>query len=184
MLVLINTTEATSLLQNFDWHTPSWDLFILLFWGVGALLYAFSAGRGRILSLLMSLYIAKLLVLEAPWIIDQVNQNLTGTLVGLQQLVSFLLVFVILFLLLSRFAFHTSADARKLSSIPFAVVFAFLQIGLLIQTVLTYLQNIGKEFSPLVSWIFLSSASAFFWLVAPLIFLIILGNFISSSNEN
>ena len=181
--MIINTTDATSIVQGFNWHTPSWDLFIILFWGVGSLLYAFSAGRGRILSLLMSLYIAKLLVLEAPWITQAVNKNLTGSFVGLQQLVTFLLIFIVLFLLLSRFAFHTSADSRKLSSIPFALIFAVLQIGLLIQTILAYLQNTGKTFSPLITTVFLSNGSAFAWLLAPLVFLIVLGNFISSSSE-
>lgn len=181
--MLIDTTQATQLVQNFNWHTPSWDLFILLIWGVGALLYAFSAGRGRIVSLLMSLYIAKLLVIEAPWITQAVNQKLTGGLVGLQQMVSFVLLFVVLFILLSRFAFHTSADRKHLGSIPFALVFAVLQIGLLIQTILSYLAATGKEFSPLVTTIFLSNGAGFAWLLAPLLFLIALGNFISSRND-
>jgi hypothetical protein len=183
MFALITTTEATGLVQAFNWHTPSWDLFIILIWGIGAVLYAFSAGRGRIVSMLMSLYIAKLLVGQAPWITQVVNQKLTGSLVGLQQMVSFLLLFIILFILLSRFAFHTSADRRSLSSVPFALIFAVLQIGLLIQTILGYLAATGKEFSPLVSTVFLSNGSAFAWLLAPLVFLIGLGNFISSRNE-
>lgn len=184
MLGLITTQEATTLIQNFNWQTPSWDLFIILAWGLAAVLYAFSAGRGRILSLLMSLYIAKLLVAEAPWITQAVNEKLTGSLVGLQQMVSFLLIFVILFILLSRFAFKTSADGRHLASLPFALVFAILQVGLLIQTILSYLAQTGKEFSQLISAIFLSNGAAFAWLLAPLVFLIFLGHFISNRSEN
>ena len=183
MLALITTSEASQLVQNFTWHTPSWDLFIILFWGLSAVLYAFAAGRGRILSLLMSLYIAKLLVLEAPWITQKVNEQLSGTLIGLQQMVSFLLIFITLFMLLSRFAFKTSADGRHLASVPFALVFAVLQIGLLIQTILSYLAQSGKEFSNLVSTIFLSNGAAFAWLLAPLLFLIFLGHFISDRSE-
>ena len=72
-------------MQNFNWHTPSWDLFIILAWGVASVFYAFAAGRGRIISLLMSLYIAKLLVYEAPWLRNAINSKLTGSLVGLQR---------------------------------------------------------------------------------------------------
>jgi cation transport ATPase len=183
MLGIITTQEATTLVQTFNWHTPSWDLFILLIWGVGSILYAFSAGRGRIISMLMSLYISKLLVSEAPWITQAVNEKLTGSLIGLQQLVSFLLIFLVLFIFLSRFAFKTSADGRHLASIPFAIVFSILQIGLLIQNILAYLSATGKEFSALVTAIFLVPGASFFWLLAPLVFLILLGHFISDRSE-
>lgn len=180
---MLSTNEANQLIQNFNWHTPSWDLFIILFWGVAAVFYAFAAGRGRIISLLMSLYISKLLVLQAPWLASAINQKLPSSFASLQQLVSFLIIFILLFILLSRYAFRTSADGRHFASLPFALVFAILQIGLLINTVLGYLSVSGKSFSPLVSLIFLSSSSAFIWLALPLAFLIILGRLVSDRNE-
>jgi hypothetical protein len=101
----------------------------------------------------------------------------------LQELISFLLIFGLLFVLLSRYAFRTSADGRHFGSIPFTLVFAVLQIGLLINTILGYLSVAGSSFSPLVSLIFLSNSSAFIWLVAPLIFLIILGRSVADPTE-
>lgn len=183
MLALITTTEATSLIQTFNWHTPSWDLFIILFWAVASIFYAFSSGRGRVISMLMSLYVAKLIVSEAPWITQAVNQKLTGNLVGLQQLVSFVLIFIVLFIFLARFAFKTSVDGKSFISIPFVFVFAVLQVGLLINTILTYLSQAGNEFSPLVTTLFLANGASFIWLVLPLAFLIVLGNFISDRGE-
>lgn len=183
MLNIISVSDANNLVHSFNWHTPSWDLFIILFWGVASVFYAFAAGRGRIISLLMSLYIAKLMVLSAPWLTNAINQKLPSNLASLQQLISFLLIFIILFVLLSRYAFRTSADGRHFGSIPFTLVFAVLQIGLLINTILGYLAVSGQTFSPLISFIFLSSGSAFIWLIAPLIFLIALGRSIADPTE-
>ena len=172
---MVSMADASQILHNFNWYTPSWDLFILLFWVVASIMYAFAAGRGRIISLLMSLYISRLFVLQAPWLANTVNQALPSTLASMQQLVSFLIIFIVLFVLLSRYAFRTSADGRHFSAIPFAIVFAFLQVGLLINTVLGYLVVSGKTFSDLVTLIFVSGYASFVWLIAPLLFLIVLG---------
>ena len=183
MLALTITNDITQQIQMFNWHQPSWDLFILLFWAGASLLYAFSAGRGRIISLLMSLYIAKLLVLQAPWMANAINQKLPSSLGGLQQLVSFLIVFAVLFVFLGRYAFRTSADGRHFGSIAFSLVFAILQIGLLINIILTYLAEVGREFSPLVRFVFVGTTENFLWLVLPLIYLIILGRAVADPTE-
>jgi hypothetical protein len=183
MLAVISVSDANSLVQNFNWHTPSWDLFIILVWGVASVFYAFAAGRGRIISLLMSLYIAKLLVYEAPWLSNAINSKLTGSLVGLQELVSFLLIFVVLFIFLGRYAFRTSADGRHFVSIAFSIVFSVLQIGLLINTILIYLSASGRTFSPLITILFLSNYSEFTWTILPLAFLIVLGRSIADPTE-
>jgi len=179
----MSVSDAHNLIGSFNWHSPSWDLFILLFWAVASIFYAFAAGRGRIIVLLFSLYIAKLLVLQAPWLANALNQKLPSSLASLQQLISFLLIFIILFILLSRYAFRTSADGRHFGSIPFTLVFAVLQIGLLLNTVLGYLAVSGKNFSPLITFLFLSGASGFIWLLLPLLYLIVLGRSIADPTE-
>lgn len=179
----MDVNSANQLVQGFSWQTPSWDLFIFLFWAVASVFYAFTAGRGRIVVLLMSLYIAKLLVLEAPWLSSALNERLPSNLASAQQLISFLVIFILLFVLLSRYAFRTSGEGRHFGSIAFGLVFAVLQIGLLLNTVLLFLANSGKTFSDLVSFIFLSPSSGFFWTVAPLLFLVFLGKFVSERTE-
>jgi hypothetical protein len=104
-------------------------------------------------------------------------------LAGAQQLVSFIIIFAALFVLLGRYAFRTSADGRHFGSIPFSVVFAFLQVGLLINIILTFLAQSGSQFSPLVQIIFLGTAAGFIWMVAPLVFLIILGRAVADPTE-
>src|SRR5581483_10164428 len=179
----MSVADANHLIQSFNWHSPSWDLFIILFWGVASVMYAFAAGRGRVISMLMSLCISKLLVLQAPWLTAAINSKLPGSLFALQQLVSFLIIFIIIFILLSRFALRTSADARHLGSVPFTLIFSFLQIGLLINTILMYLASSGKSFSPLVTLIFVSETASFVWVLLPLAFLVLLGKSVTDRHE-
>ena len=93
----MNVSETTDLVRTFNWHTPSWDLFIFLFWLVASVFYAFAAGRGRIIAMLMSLYITKLLVLQAPWLANAINQKLPSGLASMQQLISFLIILFVIF---------------------------------------------------------------------------------------
>jgi len=184
MFSIITTTDATQLVQSFNWHTPSWDLFILLAWVVASVIYSFATGRGRVLNILLSVYMAKLLVIEAPFLTSALNSKLNLSLVSLQQLAAFVAIFLALFLLLGRFVFKTSADGKHLGSIIFGLIFSFLQIGLLINIILTFLPPGTKEsFAPLIKTLFITNPASFIWLVAPIAFLVMLGKFVGDSNE-
>ncbi len=172
------------LVTTFNWHTPSWDLFILLFWIVASVLYAFGAGRGKILTILVSVYMSQLLVLKAPFLEHAINSKLNIGMASLQQLAAFVVLFLLFFIFLSRYAFKSSVDSRRVSSLGFGLIFAFLQIGLLINIVISYLpDNVKASFSPLLQFIFLHPNSGFIWLLAPVVYLILLGRFISERSE-
>ncbi len=172
------------LLHTFNWHGASWDLFILLFWLVASTMYAFAAGRGRILSVLVSIYMAKLLVIEAPFLSTEVSKHLNISLLSMQQLITFAIIFIVLFIFLARYAFKTAVDGRQLIAIPFSLAFAVLQIGLLINIVLSMLpQQVQENLSPLIQFVFIQNPASFVWLVLPVLFLIFLGKFISERHE-
>ncbi len=176
--------QISQMAHNFNWHTPSWDLFILVAWALGSVLYAFTAGRGRIINILLSIYIAKLLVSEAPFLSHAITGHLPSSMLSLQQLATFVIVFLILFMFLGRYAFRTSADGRQMGAMLFGLVFSVLQIGLLINTILTYLPVATQEtFQPLIQILFIHNPAGFIWLIAPLAFLIILGKFVADPNE-
>ncbi len=184
MVSIVAAGQISQLAQNFNWHSPSWDLFILAAWAIGSVLYAFTAGRGRIINILLSIYIAKLLVIEAPFLGQTISGHLPSSLVSLQQLATFIIVFLILFMFLGRYAFRTSADGRQLGGLLFGLVFSVLQIGLLINTVLTYLPvTVQQNFSMLIQTLFIKNPAGFVWLVAPLVFLILLGKFVADPAE-
>lgn len=172
------------LIKIFDWHTPSWSLFIMLFWAVAGVVYAFAAGRGRILTILISVYMAKLIVIEAPFLTTELSKHANIPVGSLQQLATFVILFLVLFMFLGRYAFKSSVDGRQLSSLPFGVAFGLLQVGLLINVVLSLLPaHITNSFSPLIQFIFINGQASFIWLIAPLIFLIALGKFVSERAE-
>lgn len=177
-------SKYTQLVHNFNWQTPSWDLFILLAWLVASVIYAFATGRGRVINILLSVYMAKLLVLEAPFITETINSKLNLPLASLQQLAAFVALFLVLFLFLGRFVFKTSADSRHISSILFSLVFSVLQIGLLINIILAFLPlNVQSGFSPLIQALFISDPASFVWLVVPIVYLILLGKFVGDTSE-
>ena len=184
MLSIITAEQANALVSNFNWHTPSWDLFVFLFWIVASIVYSFATGRGRVINILLSVYMAKLLVLEAPFLTTALNSRLNLSIVSLQQLAAFIVIFLALFMLLGRFVFKTSADGRHLGSMLFNLVFSFLQIGLLINIVLTFLPpSVQQSFAPLIQFLFINGAASFIWLVIPIAFLIVLGKFVGDTSE-
>lgn len=174
------------LIRTFNWHSPSWDLFILLFWLVGSVLFAFAAGRGRMLTILVSTYMAQLLVIQAPFFSKLAEDKLNiagGATMGM--LAAFVVLFLIFFIFLGRYAFKSSIDGRQIISLPFVLVFTILQVGLLVNIILNYLPDqVQNAFSPLVQFLFLHPNASFVWLLLPVIFLIIVGRFISDQFDN
>ncbi len=176
--------EFQHLIRSFNWHAPSWDLFILLFWVVASVLYAFAAGRGRLLSILVSVYMAKLLVIEAPFLKTLVNAKLNIVTVSLQHLAAFAVLFLVLFFFLSKYGFRTAAEGRNGATLVFGIPFALLQIGLLINIILGFVPaHVQQSLHPLVQFLFVQHTVSFLWLVAPIVYLIVLGKFISQRSE-
>lgn len=174
-----------ALIKNFNWHSPSWDLFILLFWGAAAVLYAMSSGRGRVLSILISIYIAKLMTLEAPFLFELAKKHLPTNMQGFEQLVVFGASFILVFLFVARYAFKTSADQRPVSGFAYVLLFSLLQVGLLINIVVSFIPlTFTNQLSELVKFLFLQPNANFIWLVLPVVFLIFLGRHVSSSSDS
>jgi hypothetical protein len=183
MLAVLSVSDASQIVHNFNWVSPSWDLFILLAWVGVSVIYMFAAGRGRIINILLSVYVAKLIVMEMPFL-SAAAKNLNLPIASLQQLAAFVIIFLVLFLFLGRFVLKTSADSRRLSSMVFGLVFAFLQIGLLINIILSYLPaGSQNSFSQLIQVLFIKQPAGFVWLIIPIAYLMLLGKFVGDTNE-
>jgi hypothetical protein len=177
------SADYGSLLHSVNFHSPSWDAFIFFFWIIVSIIYSFSAGRGRIISILVSVYMSELLVIQAPFLSTAVGSKL-GLAVYLGRLVTFLVLFGFLFLILSKFVFRTSVESRGFGSWFFSLVFAFLQVGFLISVIFTFLPpEIKDTFAPLVRFVFINNTAVFIWLILPIAFLIILGRHISDHSR-
>lgn len=176
-------SEYNSLLNSVNFHNPSWDAFIFFFWIVASLIYSFSAGRGRIISILVAVYMGELLTIQAPFltkaIVERGNVDLYFA-----QLIIFLVSFAFFFWVLSKFVFRTSFDGRRGGGVIFSTIFSFLQVGFLISVVLSFLPpSIKENFAPLIKFVFVTPTAAFVWLLLPIIFLMLIGRHISDRSE-
>jgi MFS family permease len=172
------------LVKTFNWHSPSWDLFIFAAWIAVSVIYSFAAGRGRVMAVLISIYIAKLLTSEIPWLSAELGKHVKGNLLSFEQLIVFGIIFLILFFFLSKYAFRSSVYGRHLGAIIFTTTFALLQMGLLINLILGFLPSKMQEsFSPLVQFVFVNPTAHFVWLLAPIVFLVVLGRLVTDRAE-
>lgn len=171
--------DYNSLLNSVNFQNPSWDAFIFFFWAIVAVIYSFSAGRGRIISILVAVYMSELLVIQAPFLSTAVGDQF-GLALYLGRLITFLVLFGFFFLVLSKFVFRTSVENRRWGSWLFSLVFALLQVGFLISVILSFLPpEVKTSFAPLVKFVFITETSNFIWLLLPIAFLVFMGRHIS-----
>ena len=171
--------DYNSLLNSVNFHNPSWDAFIFFFWAIVAVIYSFSAGRGRIISILVAVYMSELLVIQAPFLSTAVGDQFCLALY-LGRLITFLVLFGFFFLVLSKFVFRTSVENRRWGSWLFSLFFAVLQVGFLISVILSFLPpEVKTSFAPLVKFVFISETANFVWLLLPIAFLVFMGRHIS-----
>lgn len=172
------------LIKTFNWHSPSWDLFIILFWLVASVLYAFATGRGRVIAMLLSLYAAKLFTLQIPGLENFAKHKLPVSFSPFASLVVFGVIFLILFLYLSKYTFQSAVDRKHMRGFIYSLGFSFLQVGLMINTVISLLPAVyTSKLSPLISFLFIQPVAGIFWLAAPMLFLIVLGRFVSERSD-
>lgn len=178
--VLAGDVNITQFFLNLDWAKPSWDLFIVLFFIIGSLLYGLSLGRDRVVGILVSVYMALAVVNTAPFIKDWAAASTSN--VGIQnlfvvQLTSFLGSFVLLFFLLSRSALlRTVGSSKKDGRWWQTVIFSFLHVGLLISITMSFIPSSSLDvLSPTTRQIFTEEVSRFLWIVGPIIAMIVLG---------
>lgn len=167
--------EVGKFFQSLDWSKPTWDLFIILFFVIAAFLYGLSLGRERIIAILVSIYMGLAVVDTIPFITKKIQEF------GLNQLfvfkiTTFIAVFVLLFFLLSRSAIMNTLVKGGDSRGPWwqAVLFSFLHVGLLISIALSYLPPESlNSFAPLTRVVFASQGAQFFWIVGPIIAMVL-----------
>lgn len=165
-----------SFLQNINWATPTWDLFILIFFIVGAFLYGFSLGRDRVIVILVSIYMALAVINTAPYL-----DALSGKDISINfgpnfafKVTLFLGVFVILFFLLSRSALSQTFISDRAGSWWQVILFSFLHTGLLISVILSFLPSQAAEtLLPITRKIFISDLAKFLWITVPIVAMIL-----------
>ena len=161
--------------QTLSWSAPTWDLFILLFFLIGALLYGLSLGRDRVIIILVSVYMALAVVSNTPVLskINLLTLNLNDN--SVLKITVFLGLFVALFFLLSRSALlRTIGSSTAPGSWWQTILFSILQVGLLISITLSFLpKDITQGLSDGTKQVFMSDYGRSAWMTMPIFLMVI-----------
>ena len=158
-------TTATTILSH-----PTWDILLLFVLIAVGFFYGISAGRRKIISSIIYTYVALALVPAIP--IERVGKLLNIQNFFFLKVGAFLFIFLLLIVLLSR----GGARAFSASSSWWQVfVLSFVQAGLLIHIILSFLPTEKiKELAPLTKTVFANPNFHIWWLVGPVIILILI----------
>ena len=173
---VIDTQQALNFFNSIDLLQPSWDVFIILFFVVSSFVYGISLGRDRILVILVSIYMALAVVKYVPYITEFTADLSINEGFALRVSV-FLGMFVLLFFLLSQSALVKTFGHRANQGRWWQVfVFSLLHAGLLISVTLSFFPtDVSVWLSPLTKTLFISDPAKAFWVIVPIVAMMILG---------
>ncbi len=166
--------QVSSFFASLNWAAPTWDVFILLFFIVGALLYGLSLGRDRIIVILVSMYMALAVAANTP-VLAKINWQFAVNGNSIVRVAFFLGVFVAVFFLMARSALlKTLGGSGAPGSWWQTIVFSILQVGLLISITLSFLpDDVTRGLSQMTRDIFMSDNGKSAWMLLPIVFMII-----------
>lgn len=168
MALALDTQQVGTFLSSMNWLTPSWDLFIILFFVVASLMYGMSLGRDRLLVILISIYVSLAVVKYVPFITDfnaTINVNDAFAL----RISVFLGIFIVLFFLLSQSALMRTLGVNSEHGPMWQVLlFSILHVGLLISVTLSFFPaDAANVLSPLTKSLFVGDVSKAVWVLLP-----------------
>lgn len=161
--------------SNVNWFTPSWDVFIILFFIVASFLYGLSLGLNRILVILISIYLSLALIDYFPFTNATLPEIKIGGGVSLR-VTLFIGVVLVLFFFLSRSALLRAFKGGSDGSFFQILIFSILHVGLLISVALSYMpESFTNGLSPLTHTLFMNQTARFVWIFLPIVALILVG---------
>ncbi len=180
MLSLLTTTAAQFnfdfWLADFDWSSPSWDLLVILFIVFGGLIYGMSLGRDRLALLTVAIYVSLALVNTAPFVDHEfaAKVNFAGYAIDIK-IVAFLGLLFLLMFFLARGALFRSLLGGEISRGFWQALFlSFAHTGLLVAIVMNYLPaGAVNNFSDSVRNVFFGQWQLFWWLLTPIVIMIV-----------
>lgn len=175
--------NVASYFNQINWANPSWDVFLIVFIMIVAIIYGLSLGRDRLILIFVCLYMSLTITNVAPFFkhlppltVDQLFILKSGSFLG---------ILLILFFLLSRSSlFRTISETQKHSG-GAVIIFSLLHVGLLVSVILSFMpENYGTYLGPLTKDLFLSGPAQFLWIIIPIIMMAITTRHRSPYNYN
>jgi predicted neutral ceramidase superfamily lipid hydrolase len=165
-----NDDDMRELFSTFNPSNPTWDLFIILFFVVAAFLYGLTLGRARVVVQIVSSYMTMAVLSAAPFLTSVETKTPFNHTVF--YLVAFLVIFVALFLLLSKSAFHQHLSEGRGGWLD-VLILSIVQIGLVTTIVLGSMsENAVGHLSSITRRVFTGQPATFVWIILPIAALI------------
>ena len=150
------------------------DIVFLIVLVLFAALYGFAVGRDRAVSILLSVYLAFAVVTNAPLFF------MLSELFGIRRhpalgVAWFIGLFLCVFFVLWRSAILRGMS-RERGAWWESILFSILQVGLAVSVILFLLpSDLTRSLTPLLKRVFLSDIGRTFWMIGPIIGLVLLG---------
>lgn len=174
--------DLVSQASSVNLATPTWDFIIFLFFGITVIFYGFLLEKEKIINLLVSSYLALAVATNVPYL-DKLSEVIAKSGLFAFRVSAFILVFIVLFILLSRSSILSSFSGLS-GSWWQIILFSFLQVGLLLSIILSFLPQLALNYlSIFTKIIFTSDLAKFLWIVLPIVALIFLGESGSSGRD-
>lgn len=167
-------TEITQTAGNVGTITPSWELFILLFFAV-CIGYSLILGRAKISGIMLSTYVALAIANETG---DLLYNQFVNYAQGFSATTfTFKTVFfavIILFFTLKNENIKIGEPSKGLVGMATSIVYGFLSAGLIITSIATFMSPLQREAVLNSSSLAYHLISArILWLLAPVVFIIL-----------
>lgn len=165
--------DTQSAINTINWTSPSWDLFVIVIFVAGIFLCSLGLGKDKTFVILVSSYISLALVSKLSLIQEILGFQLGGSFVNDSAV--FLGGTLFLFFVLSNSAF-TSVFDQGLDKAWFqTAVISFLQIGLMISIIVSFLTpEEAAGLSDFMKSFFADNQAQFIWLISPIVAITIL----------
>ncbi|MFH1451476.1 MAG: hypothetical protein ABIF89_02610 [bacterium] len=170
------STNSASFLSNIS-LVPSWDLLILVVFIGTLFLYGVSAGKNRLMIVLVSIYLSFALIEVFPW--ETLAQFLNSK--DLPSPTAEIFLFLIIIVALAFLIPHSVLGAgfrggKSGKSTWFQIaVFTICATGLLASMILSFLPaKVSSDINPLILQIFSGAELQFFWVFLPILALVFL----------
>ncbi len=160
--------DIQSTINSINWTSPSWDLFVVVIFVAGIFLYSLGLGKDKTFVILISSYISLALVEKLSLIREVLGFQIGGSFINDSAV--FLGGTLFLFFVLSNSAFTSVFDQGPDKSWFQMSVISFLQIGLMISVVVSFLTpEETAGLSDFMKSFFANDQSQFAWLISPII---------------
>ena len=156
---------------GLDVNSPSWDLFIFLFFIVATFVYGFTLGRSRIMVLLVSTYMALALVSVAPFLDQTPSLTVGSSPFFIIQITAFIATMLLIFFFLSNSALRRAFAAQEIQGKAWQIIaFSILHAGLLVAIVLSFVPEERRAaLLDVTQGMFATDTALFIWAALPIV---------------